>query len=552
MLFAVSISISKFSISPSMSSQVPLWELKLSKATRAGLIRIRNESAHVLLREPLPPALYGEYVHMPKEQIQPQEEIKFGIVSRKIMTGTECEVAFVDKARPHLGRLTFHIDVNYIGDNRALTSAPPQFVVSNTHNGNSHLFEVTFVVRDAAPPAQQRGALSVPPVAEQRGEPPKSPRLISERVSVESHDWKVQMRRAPRSVFVAVNNRTPFKFLRRMCDVYHGTWRRAPPEAIEPNAVVEWGSESNVPLTGTDGRAVFEADGNANMTLVLAWDLPFMHDPECSMRVSDASVVVLKYVNAGHHSEVVFDLQINDGYGKPVFGFDYLDVVKGHGGMVMPRPLLDVVNQLTKHGATPANRGLFKGIPSYVELKELRTGVIVDKPLDLERFSPASLGAIVKMFLVELNDRPLAPLLAAHGGAGDPSEAGTKEARLLLDVLLELFAAVCTPTADDNARDESEGSVSGAAAVVTASAAAVSSTINSDADAGGAAAAATAGEPLTSHEVAIIFAPILACSPNDPPRETLRQMYEALRSFREHVQVLRMLIEAKLAKRRSD
>jgi hypothetical protein len=49
--------------------------------------------------------------------------------------------------------------------------------------------------------------------------------------------------------------------------------------------------------------------------------------------------------------------------------------------------------------------------------------------------------------------------------------------------------------------------------------------------------------------VAIIFAPILACSPNDPPRETLRQMYDALRSFREHVQVLRVLIEAKLAKR---
>lgn len=533
-----------------------MWELKLPKATRSGLIRIRNESSHTLLREPLAPALYGEYVCMPKEQIQPQEEIKFGIVSRKIMTGTECEVAFVDKLRPHLGRLTFHVDVNYIGDNRALTSAPPQFVVSNTHNGNNHMFEVTFVVRDArasvstTTTATTKHSLSVPSTA--AGEPPKSPRLISERVSVESHDWKVQMRRAPRSVFLAVNNRTPFKFLRRMCDVYHGTWRRAPPEAIEPNAVVEWGSESNVPLTGTDGRAVFEADGNASMTLVVSWDLPFMHDPECNMRVSDASVVVLKYVNAGHHSEVVFDLQINDGFGKPVFGFDYLDVVKGHGGMVMPRPLLDVVNQLTKHGATPANRGLFKGIPSFVELKELRTGVIVDKPLDLERFSPASLGAIVKMFLVELNDRPLAPLLAAHGGAGDPSEAGTKEARLLLDVLLELFAAVCTPTDDDNARDESEGMASFAIAATTTTTTSTT-TNNSDADAAAASAAtatvSAASEPLTSHEVAIIFAPILACSPNDPPRETLRQMYDALRSFREHVQVLRVLIEAKLAKR---
>lgn len=430
-----------------MTSQTPLWELKLPKATRSGLIRIRNESKHILLREPLPPALYGEYAHMPKESIQPQEEIKFGIVSRKIMTGTECELAFVDKGRPHLGKLTFHIDVNYIGDNRALSSSPSQFVISNTNNGNSHMFEVTFVVRDAPAAAPIARALAVPATPDQRSgnnrspaasgavEPPKSPRGISERVSVESHDWKVQMRRAPRSVFLAVNNHTPFKFLRRMCEVYHGTWRRAPPEAIEPNGIVEWGSESNVPLTGTDGRAVYEADGNSNMTLVLAWDLSYLHEPECSMRVSDASIVALKYVNGGHHAEVVFDLQVNDGYGKPVFGFDYLDVVKGHGGMVMPRPLLDVVNQITKHGATPTNRGLFKGIPSFVELKELRTGVIVDKPLDLERFSPASLGAIVKMFLVELNDRPLAPLLTAHGGGGgDPGEAGTKEARLLLDV----------------------------------------------------------------------------------------------------------------------
>jgi hypothetical protein len=92
----------------------------LPKATRSGLIRIRNESSHTLLaRTTATGTVRRIRVHVPKEQIQPQEEIKFGIVSRKIMTGTECEVAFVDKVRPHLGRLTFHIDVNYIGDNRA-------------------------------------------------------------------------------------------------------------------------------------------------------------------------------------------------------------------------------------------------------------------------------------------------------------------------------------------------------------------------------------------------------------------------------------------------
>lgn len=519
-----------------MTAELTLWELRLQKATRSGLIKIRNDTDHALLREPLQQALFGEFVSMPPEQIAARSEVRFGIVNRKIMTGCEIEVAFVDLKRPHLGRICFHVDVNYIGDNRAFSSQPPQFAVQVEHNGvGAHNFEVTFIVRDLTPRTHlqvQNARAGSSASAGEVGAAPKSPRATpSGRVAVEGDDWKQQLKKAQRSVFVAVNNRTPIAWTRRMCDVYHGAWRRAPPETLPPNATIEFATESNAALTGTDGRAVYEAADKA-LTLVIAWDLPFLKEIDATARASLPTVAVLKYQNAGHHADVVFELSPNDGLGKPVFGFPYREIVAGHGGAVLPRPLLDVVCEITRHGTTAANRGLFTGCPSFIDLKELRSAIIVDRSLDLARFSPASLGAIVKAFLVELHDRPLAPLLAAYGG-GDPSSAGTAEARLLLKVLIELFASVSVAVPRGSVLND-EPSLGSSGALPPAVAV---QSLAADENA--------AFRPLSSHELAIIFAPILASSPSEP-RQTLREQDDALKAFRENVAVLHMLIDTQI------
>lgn len=277
---------------------------------------------------------------------------------------------------------------------------------------------------------------------------------------------------------------------------------------------------------------MYEAADNKALTLVIAWDLPFLKEIEATARASLPSVAVLKFQNAGHHADVVFELSPNDGLGKPVFGFDYAEIVAGHGGAVLPRPLLDIVCEITRHGTTAANRGLFTGCPSFIDLKELRSAIIVDRPLDLARFSPASLGAIVKAFLVELRDRPLAPLLAAYGG-GDPTAAGSAEARLLLKVLVELFASVSVAmprgsVLNDEPALPASGSLPPSLSVPSL-----------------AANESAAFRPLSSHELAIIFAPILAASPSEP-RQTLREQDDALKAFRESVAVLHMLIDTQI------
>jgi hypothetical protein len=513
-------------------SNPSLWELKLQKATRSAIVVIRNDTEHTLLREPLQPALFGAFVELPAEVIAPKSESRFGLISNKLMTGCECEVAFVAKDAPHWGQVQLHVDVNYIGDNRVLCESPQAHLkVEHIHNGlHAHNFEVTFVIRDVAPAR----ALSVPKAtlagaaAEQRGASanaaPKSPRR-----TVEAQQWKSKLKDAPRSVLVAINNRTAHDFTRRTCDVYHGVWGKAPPEKLAANDCVEFGTASDAALVGTDGRAVYESTTDRSLTLVIAWDLSFVKPLDCSARASLPTIAALKYVNGGHNAEVVFEIQPNDGHGKPVFGHPYATIVAAHGGSVLPRPLLDIVCQITRNGTSAANRGLFTGVPSFVELKELRSGVSLDKPLDLERFSPASLGAVVKMFLVELDDRPIAPLLEAYAG-GDPTSAGTAEARLLLKVLVELFAS-CSVVAPQNAAHADDAMLV-STAVLPPVQPRVSEGDNST-------------RSLTSHEIATIFAPILAAS---SPKEshTLREMDDALRSFREIVAVLAMLIETQI------
>jgi hypothetical protein len=65
--------------------------------------------------------------------------------------------------------------------------------------------------------------------------------------------WETELAKANRSALIVIRNLTSESLFRIKFSLIHGMWRKFPPEIIEPNQEVRFGSESKGFMTGTEG-----------------------------------------------------------------------------------------------------------------------------------------------------------------------------------------------------------------------------------------------------------------------------------------------------------
>jgi pimeloyl-ACP methyl ester carboxylesterase len=80
---------------------------------------------------------------------------------------------------------------------------------------------------------------------------------------------------AARSVQVVFHNHSDKTLTLDQAELAHGIWTKRPPRTIAPNKEVDWASESDGFLTGTEGRAAYHVHGHAHAKVELHWDNPF-------------------------------------------------------------------------------------------------------------------------------------------------------------------------------------------------------------------------------------------------------------------------------------
>lgn len=111
---------------------------------------------------------------------------------------------------------------------------------------------------------------------------------------------------APRSAVLEVNNATSQVLrLQGVGDHDWGGFREAPPFEIQPEATGLFTSESNRPLTGTQGNVQYEVGGDGTV-FHLEWNIPFMGGNESLCRVQGTNVdyYVTRYTASGGNTRV--------------------------------------------------------------------------------------------------------------------------------------------------------------------------------------------------------------------------------------------------------
>lgn len=89
-------------------------------------------------------------------------------------------------------------------------------------------------------------------------------------MAVISDEWKKELKNAARSTLIAINNRTAHRLVRTaQPELRHGVWRRPAPEFIEANETVEFGSESDGVMIGTEGTVSYHISGDPKYLLLL-------------------------------------------------------------------------------------------------------------------------------------------------------------------------------------------------------------------------------------------------------------------------------------------
>lgn len=101
--------------------------------------------------------------------------------------------------------------------------------------------------------------------------------------------------------------------LKQPATLDHGIWSKGtdpggqPPRELGPGAQATWESESSGFMTGTEGRAVYEADDGA--TVEVWWDNPYIGDNKFSLTVSPEGTYKGKYEGGdGDNATVTFSL----------------------------------------------------------------------------------------------------------------------------------------------------------------------------------------------------------------------------------------------------
>ncbi|MFJ9690834.1 aegerolysin family protein [Kitasatospora sp. NPDC101183] len=177
----------------------------------------------------------------PPENIEANKTGSWGSHSSGFMTGTEGEVRYQVAG----GQVVIHWNNPFSGSNGYSCSAPRGYTCSWT-GGSGNNASVAFSLSGSPAVAAARADLAPPVTAA-----------------------------AARSTHVILQNRTVSKLDRTSSSLKHGTWTEnmLPPDAVFPMSNGAWQSESNGFMTGTEGKAVFNADGET--TVEISWNNPY-------------------------------------------------------------------------------------------------------------------------------------------------------------------------------------------------------------------------------------------------------------------------------------
>lgn len=99
--------------------------------------------------------------------------------------------------------------------------------------------------------------------------------------------------RSARSVVCQLQNQTSviLMLLQDSLQLEHGEWTVYPPQNIYPNQLVQWQSDSNGFMTGTEGRCTYQFIANTGSGPVIGnvklhWDNPYVGSNSYSIEVT--------------------------------------------------------------------------------------------------------------------------------------------------------------------------------------------------------------------------------------------------------------------------
>jgi len=128
--------------------------------------------------------------------------------------------------------------------------------------------------------------------------------------------WKVQLKRARRSMQVRINNTTNITLKLQSSIIEHGLWRLEPPNEILPGAEVDFGSES-FGIGGTTGKIIFslkgnqenETNGENSVPITFAWNIGLIGPP-----LYESNVFSIETVVVGNHTELILQFASDELY----------------------------------------------------------------------------------------------------------------------------------------------------------------------------------------------------------------------------------------------
>jgi hypothetical protein len=115
---------------------------------------------------------------------------------------------------------------------------------------------------------------------------------------------------AARSTRVKVINFTEQTFRTVDEELLHGIWTIHVPRRIDPQDTVEWASESQGLLTGTEGSGKLKPDDGSGI-ITLHWNNPYIGSNSYSHSAPEGYQVSFRG-GAGDNAEVVFQIRRNE------------------------------------------------------------------------------------------------------------------------------------------------------------------------------------------------------------------------------------------------
>ena len=134
-----------------------------------------------------------------------------------------------------------------------------------------------------------------------------------------------------RSVQITLVNNTPFTLTEYRAGLCHGGWSGVPPSTVAPNSQVQWQSQDEKVLTGTEGfvkytcpQTVAPAIGNASFTtselVYIYWDNPYVWSKSTSPIVMQTKISNLSAPCGGDVSWPTGDIRPGNSTVTQIFG----------------------------------------------------------------------------------------------------------------------------------------------------------------------------------------------------------------------------------------